>query len=89
MPNISIKVPTGAFNDQQQERLLKRVSEAAIAHEHIGDDPRQRSVCWVLIEEVRSVDWLCGGVNPHAQAIPCIVTVKVPAGVLDETMRRD
>lgn len=89
MPNILIKVPTGAFNDQQRTRLLMRVSEAAIAHEHIGDNPRQRSLCWVLIEEVRSTDWLCGGVNLHAQAIPCIVIVKVPAGVLDEPMRRD
>ncbi len=43
----------------------------------------------VLIEEVRSGDWLCGGVNMHAHAIPCIVMVKVPAGVLDEQMRKD
>ncbi len=52
-------------------------------------DPRQRSLCWVLVEEVRAADWLCGGGNLHAQAIPCIVTVKVPAGVLDEPLRRD
>ena len=49
----------------------------------------QRSLCWVLIEQVRGADWLCGGVNLHAQAIPCIVTVKVPAGVLDARMRKD
>ncbi|MFV3307903.1 tautomerase family protein [Pseudomonas sp. NY15181] len=89
MPNILIKVPTGAFSEQQRERLLKRVSETAIAHEYMGNDPRQRSLCWVLIEEVRAADWLCGGVNPHAQVIPCIVMVKVPAGVLDERMRED
>jgi phenylpyruvate tautomerase PptA (4-oxalocrotonate tautomerase family) len=89
MPNILIKVPTGAFSDQQRERLLTRVSEAAIAHEHMGNDPLQRSLCWVLIEEVRAADWLCGGISMHAHAIPCIVLVKVPAGVLDEPMRRD
>lgn len=89
MPNILIKVPTGAFSEPQRERLLKRVSEAAIAHERIGNDPRQRNLCWVLIEEVRAADWLCGGANVHAQAIPCIVMVKVPAGVLDEQMRKD
>lgn len=89
MPNILIKVPTGAFNEQQREHLLKRVSEAAIAHEHIGDALPQRSLCWVLIEEVRGGDWLCGGVNMHSHAIPCIVMVKVPAGVLDEQMRKD
>jgi phenylpyruvate tautomerase PptA (4-oxalocrotonate tautomerase family) len=89
MPNILIKVPAGAFNEAQREQLLKRVSEAAIAHEHIGSALPQRSLCWVLIEQVRGADWLCGGVNLHAQAIPCIVTVKVPAGVLDAQMRKD
>ncbi len=89
MPNILIKVPTGAFPEPQRERLLAAVSEAAIACERIGPDPRQRSLCWVLVEEVRAADWLCGGGNLHAQAIPCIVTVKVPAGVLDEPLRRD
>lgn len=89
MPNILIKVPTGAFSEPQREHLLMRVSEAAIAHERIGNDPRQRSLCWVLIEEVRAADWLCGGANVHARAIPCIVMVKVPAGVLDEQMRKD
>ncbi|MBC2656680.1 tautomerase family protein [Pseudomonas sp. MSSRFD41] len=89
MPNILIKVPTGAFSDQQRKRLLTCVSEAAIAHEHMGSDPRQRSLCWVLIEEVRAADWLCGGISVHAHAIPCIVLVKVPAGVLDEQMRKD
>ncbi|MDG9884911.1 tautomerase family protein [Pseudomonas sp. GD04058] len=89
MPNILIKVPTGAFSAAQREHLLKRVSEAAIAHERIGNDPRQRNLCWVLIEEVQAANWLCGGLNVHAQAIPCIVLVKVPAGVLDEQMRAD
>ncbi|MBD9629100.1 tautomerase family protein [Pseudomonas sp. PDM19] len=89
MPNILIKVPTGAFSDQQRARLLTRVSETAVAHERIGNDPRQRSLCWVLIEEVRAADWTCGGLGVHAHAIPCIVMVKVPAGVLDEQMRKD
>lgn len=89
MPNILIKVPAGAFSEAQREQLLKRVSEAAIAHEHIGNALPQRSLCWVLIEQVRGADWLCGGVDMHAQAIPCIVTVKVPAGVLDAQMRKD
>lgn len=89
MPNILIKVPTGAFNEQQRERLLKSVNEAAIAIEQIGRDPRQRSLCWVLIEEVPSSQWLCGGLDLHARTLPCIVTVKVPAGVLDRQMRSE
>ncbi|KPA97050.1 tautomerase family protein [Pseudomonas asplenii] len=89
MPNILIKVPCGAFSEPQRERLLQHVSEVAIACEHIGNDPRQRALCWVLIEEVRAEDWFCGGVNLHAQAIPCILRVKVPAGVLDERMRKN
>lgn len=89
MPNILIKVPTGAFNGYQRSRLLQSVSEAAIANERMGGTPRQQSLCWVLIEEVHSSDWLCGGMDIHAQAVPCIVIVHVPAGVLDEQMRRE
>lgn len=88
MPNILIKVPTGAFNQPQRQQLLRSVSNVAMLNEHMGDAPQQRALCWVLIEEIQADEWLCGGVAPHARAVPCIVIVKVPAGVLDAPMRQ-
>ncbi len=88
MPNILIKVPTGAFNLPQRHQLLRSVSDVAMINEHMGDAPQQRMLCWVLIEEVQADQWLCGGVAPHAQVVPCMVIVKVPAGVLDAPMRQ-
>ena len=88
MPNILIKVPTGAFSLPQRHQLLRSVSDVAMINEHMGDAPQQRMLCWVLIEEVQADQWLCGGVAPHAQVVPCMVIVKVPAGVLDAPMRQ-
>lgn len=88
MPNILIKVPTEAFNQTQRQHLLRRVSEVAMVNEHMGDTPQQRALCWVLVEEVQATEWLCGGVSAHARVVPCIVIVKVPAGVLDAPMRQ-
>lgn len=88
MPNILIKVPTGAFNQPQRQQLLRSVSDVAMLNEHMGDAPQQRALCWVLIEEIQADEWLCGGVALHVRAVPCIVIVKVPAGVLDAPMRQ-
>jgi len=88
MPNILIKVPTQAFNQTQRQQLLRSVSEVAMASEQMGDAPQQRALCWVLIEQVQADEWLCGGVDAHARVVPCIVIVKVPAGVLDAPMRQ-
>jgi len=52
MPNILIKIPQGAFNAQQRERILHEVTQVALEVEQIGEDPRQRALCWVLLEEL-------------------------------------
>ncbi|EPL15540.1 tautomerase family protein [Pseudomonas sp. CF161] len=88
MPNILIKVPTGAFNQTQRQQLLRSVSDVAMINEHMGSAPQQRALCWALVEEVQAAEWLCGGMDPHARFVPCMVTVKVPAGVLDAPMRQ-
>ncbi|MGE8452453.1 MAG: tautomerase [Pseudomonadales bacterium] len=88
MPNILIKVPTGAFAQPQRQQLLQSVSDVAMANEYMGDAPGQRALCWVLLEDVQADEWLCGGLAPHARVVPCIVIVKVPAGVLDAPMRQ-
>ncbi|ANI59737.1 phenylpyruvate tautomerase PptA (4-oxalocrotonate tautomerase family) [Pseudomonas sp. PvR086] len=89
MPNILIKVPQGSFTCEQRALLCEEITKVAIAVEQIGDDPRQRGLCWTLIDEVASGSWTCGAVDISAQAIPCIVQVKVPGGVLNEAMRSD
>ena len=87
MPNILIKVPQGSFTREQRALLCEEMTKVALSVEQIGNDPRQRSLCWTLVEEVPSGAWTCGGVDVSAHAIPCIVQVKVPAGVLNETMK--
>ncbi|MFO2463478.1 tautomerase family protein [Pseudomonas sp. 15FMM2] len=89
MPNILIKVPQGSFTCEQRALLCDEITKVAVAVEQIGNDPRQRSLCWTLIEEVASGSWTCGAVDVSAQVTPCIVQVKVPEGVLNEAMRSD
>lgn len=89
MPNILIKVPQGSFTSGQRALLCEEITNVAVAVEQIGNDPRQRSLCWTLIDEVASGSWTCGAVDVSAQVIPCIVQVKVPEGVLNEAMRSD
>lgn len=89
MPNILIKVPQGSFTSEQQARLCEEVTKVAVAVEQIGDDPRQQGLCWTLIDEVPAGSWTCGAMDISARAIPCIVQVKVPVGVLNEAMRSD
>ncbi|WP_178116221.1 tautomerase family protein [Pseudomonas sp. LD120] len=88
MPNILIKIPQGAFNAQQRERMLHEVTQVALDVEQIGQDPRQRALCWVLLEELAPGTWRCGGADLGAQALSCLVQVKVPAGVLDSARRQ-
>lgn len=88
MPNILIKIPQGAFDAQQRERILQEVTQVALDVEQIGEDPRQRALCWVLLEELAPGAWRCGGADLGAQALLCLVQVKVPAGVLDAARRQ-
>ncbi len=88
MPNILIKIPQGAFDARQRAKVLQEVTQVALTVEQIGDDPRQRALCWVLLEELAPGFWSCGGADSSAQAVPCMVRVKVPAGVLDAAQRQ-
>ncbi len=88
MPNILIKIPQGAFDARQRAKVLQEVTQVALTVEQIGDDPRQRALCWVLLEELAPGFWSCGGADSSAQAVPCMVRVKVPAGVLDVAQRQ-
>lgn len=87
MPNIVLKIPAGSFSPDARSTLIQKVNEAAAAAERIPADPRQRSLCWVLVEEVEQGLWTCGAADVTAKVLPCIAIVHVPGGVLDATAR--
>lgn len=89
MPNILVKVPQGSFSGEQRTLLCEAITKVAIDVEQIGNDPRQHGLCWTLIEEVASGSWTCGAIDVSAKALPCIILVKVPAGVLSDAMKGD
>lgn len=84
MPNILVKIPKGAFPSEHRAVLVQKLNDAAAAAEQIPDDPRKRSMCWVLIDEVEPGAWTCGASDMSARLLPCLAVIYVPAGVLDD-----
>lgn len=87
MPNILVKIPQGSFPGDSRATLVKKIRQAASAAEQIPADPAKQFLCWVLIEEIGTGDWTCGGADVTAKFLPCAATVQLPAGVLDEASR--
>lgn len=87
MPNIHVHIPKGSFSDGARTALVRRINDAAASAEQIPAEPRKRMLCWVLIDEVDSGAWTCGGADVTSQLLPCVATVYVPAGVLDDASR--
>ena len=87
VPNILVKVPKGSFPDDARMNLLSRITDAAAAAEQIPSDPKKRFTSWVVIDEIETGMWACGGIDMSSQVLPCIVVVYVPAGVLDAPSR--
>lgn len=87
MPNILVKIPKGAFSPEQRSALTHGLGAAAATAEQIPDDPKKRLLTWVIIEEVESGAWTCGGNDVSERMLPCLVVVYVPAGVLDGAAR--
>lgn len=87
MPNILLKIPRGCFQPAARSALVQKINDAAAAAEGIPADPRKRSLCWVVVEEVEQGLWTCGAVDVTTQILPCIAIVYVPAGVLDAATR--
>jgi phenylpyruvate tautomerase PptA (4-oxalocrotonate tautomerase family) len=84
MPNIIVKIPAGTFDAHARQRLVEGINAAAAACERVPDDPRKRSLCWVVVEEVAPGHWTCGAADVTAAMIPVIALVHVPDGVLDD-----
>jgi phenylpyruvate tautomerase PptA (4-oxalocrotonate tautomerase family) len=84
MPNILVKIPKGAFPSEHRAVLVQKLNDAAAIAEQIPDDPRKRSMCWVIIDEVEPGAWTCGASDMSARLLPCLAVIYVPAGVLDD-----
>jgi phenylpyruvate tautomerase PptA (4-oxalocrotonate tautomerase family) len=87
LPNILVKLPKDSFPAQHREALVRLLSHAAASAEQIPDEPKKRSLCWVVVDEVAPGFWMCGGIDVTAQVLPCIAMIYVPAGVLDAAGR--
>ncbi len=87
MPNILIHIPKGSFLGEARNALTHRINAAAASAEQIPAEPSKRMLCWVLIDEVDSVAWTCGGGDVTSQLLPCLAMVYLPAGVLNEASR--
>lgn len=87
MPNIIIKLPANVLSSGAIEQLLAAVDSAAVEATGLGNDPRQRLLCWVMLDEIPDGRWICGGRCDFDQFIPCHVQVLAPAGELNAGRR--
>ena len=87
MPNILVHIPQDSFPDAARSALMRRINDAAAEAEQIGPAPRQRFLCWVLVNDIPAGAWTCGGSDVTAQVLPCLAFVMLPAGVLDDAAR--
>src|SRR5438105_14799267 len=88
MPNIVIRIPAGVLDDKARAALVAAINEGAAECERIPPDPARRSLCWVAIEEIAPGHLTCGGLDPlQAAVVPVMLSVNVPAGVLDDASR--
>ena len=70
MPNILVSIPQGAFPGEARVALVRRINDAAAQAEQIPRDPKKRFLCWVVINQIDSGAWTCGGVDVTPQWLP-------------------
>lgn len=83
MPNILVKIPHASYPGAARQALAKAIADAAIDVEHVGDDPKQRAMTWVAIEELPAGAITAGGNDISDRVLQCIVQAYIPAGVLN------
>ncbi len=57
MPFVNIKIIEGVFNEEQKQEMIQKVTDTMVSIE--GEN--MRPVTWVVVEEVKSGDWVIGG----------------------------
>jgi phenylpyruvate tautomerase PptA (4-oxalocrotonate tautomerase family) len=87
LPNILVHIPQNSFPGTARSALVRRINDAAAEAERIGPTPKQRFLCWVLVNEAPAGAWTCGGSDVTEQLLPCLAFVMLPAGVLDDAAR--
>ncbi len=87
MPNIVVRIPAGVLDQKARAALVAAINEGAAECERIPPDPARRTLCWVMVDEVAPGGLTCGGLNPLRAVVPVMMTVNVPAGVLDDASR--
>jgi phenylpyruvate tautomerase PptA (4-oxalocrotonate tautomerase family) len=87
MPNIVISIPEGILPSTSKHQLVARLNVVAAEVEQLGDDPRNRAMCWILIEEIAKGNWTCGNADATDMAIPVLAVIHLPSGVLDKDAR--
>jgi phenylpyruvate tautomerase PptA (4-oxalocrotonate tautomerase family) len=87
MPNIIVKIPANTFDASARSSLVKGINQAAAKAEQIPDNPNNRMLCWVVLEEIETGCWTCGASDASSVLIPVLVQIYLPSGVLDEESR--
>jgi phenylpyruvate tautomerase PptA (4-oxalocrotonate tautomerase family) len=87
MPNIIIRIPADVLDAGPRQRLVESVVAAAAAAEQIPDNPKNRFLCWTIVEQVAAAHWALGGQDVTSSCIPILMQVFVPAGVLNAAGR--
>ena len=59
MPLIQVKLIDEVFTSTQKKEIITKLTDAMVSIE--GEN--MRAVTWVLIEEVRSGEWVSGGMH--------------------------
>lgn len=87
MPNILIKAPAGIFDAGARGKLIGALNRLAAEVEQLPDDPKKQFLCWITIDEIAQGNMTCGGSDVTARYIPVLMTIHVPAGVVDDAAR--
>ena len=75
MPLIQVKVIEGFFTESQKREIVHKLTDAMVSIE--GEN--MRPVTWVVVEEVKSGDWVIGGMPLTTAHVKALAAGK-PAG---------
>ena len=84
MPIVRVEVPSGVYDAEATELLIRQVSDAAAAAEQMPDDPEHRMGLIVLWDERPEGSIRSNGVDPVGIVAPVFVWMHPPEGVVDD-----
>lgn len=87
MPITTIHVPAGAFDADTKQQAVAAVTEAVARAESIPDDPSRRTGIVVIWRELPAGGLYAAGFPVEELAVPVLVWLEPPAGVLDDARR--